>query len=67
MMQMVWQGEVRRPLRLSRACSCGCDTRAGVTGVGYLSGSDAAGNGVTIWIADEAVYRQLEQLLQGAT
>ena len=67
MKQIVWRGEVRRPLRLSRPCSCGCDTREGIKGVGYLSGSDADGKGVTIWIEDEAVYRQLERLLQGGT
>jgi len=67
MRQMVWQGEVRRPLGLSRPCPCGCDTRDGVKGVGYLSGSDAAGNGVTVWIEDEAVYRRLEELLQRGT
>ncbi len=67
MRQMVWQGEVRRPLRLSRPCSCGCDGREGAKGVGYLSGSDAAGNGVTIWIEDETVYRQLERLRLEAT
>ncbi len=67
MRQMVWQGEVRRPLRLSRPCPCGCDAREGVKGVGCLSGSDGAGKGVTIWIEDEAVYRQLEQLLHGGT
>jgi hypothetical protein len=45
--------------------SCGCDTRGGVRGVGYLSGSDCAGNGFTLWIADEAPYQWLDAMLGG--
>ena len=48
---------------VNRPCSCGCDTRDGVHGVGYLSGSDAAGNGFTLWIKDEATYRRLAAML----
>ena len=48
---------------VNRPCSCGCDARDGVRGVGYLSGSDAAGNGFTLWINDEATYRRLAAML----
>jgi hypothetical protein len=48
---------VRRP------CPCGCDDRGGRGGVGYLTGSDAAGNGFTIWIESEEVFQRLEKLL----
>ena len=48
-------------LMVNRPCSCGCDARDGVHGVGYLSGSDAAGNGFTLWIKDAATYRRLAQ------
>ena len=35
------------------------DVRDGVTGVGYLTGSDPDGNGFTLWIKDEAMYERL--------
>ena len=49
---------------INRPCSCGCDARDGVRGVGYLSGSDAGGNGFTLWIKDEAMYRRLAAMLR---
>ena len=51
------------PAGCLRPCSCGCDERDGRAGVGYLTGSDAAGNGFTIWIESEEVFQRLEQLL----
>lgn len=56
--EFVWDGEERnRTLAVSRPCRCGsCVTR----GFGYLSGSDANGNGFTIWIEHEEVFRRLE-------
>ena len=39
---------------VNRPCSCGCDARDGVHGVGYLSGSDPSGNGFRLWIENEA-------------
>jgi hypothetical protein len=61
--EIVWQGEEDRLLQVRRPCSCGCDDRDGRGGVGYLTGSDAAGNGFTIWIESEEVFQRLEQLL----
>ena len=58
-----WNGDKCRPLSLCRPCSCGCDTRDGVKGVGYLTGSDADGNGFTVWIATEEVYRRVAKAL----
>jgi hypothetical protein len=61
--EIVWQGEEDRLLQVCRPCSCGCDERDGRAGVGYLTGSDAAGNGFTIWIESEEVFQRLEKLL----
>lgn len=59
--QFVWEGEENRPLRLYRPCSCGCDERNGEKGVGYLSGSNARGEGFTVWIEDEEVFQRLKK------
>lgn len=56
-------GEQDRQLQLSRPCTCGCDYRSGIHGVGYLSGS-VDGLGFTLWIEDEAVYEVLELVLE---
>jgi len=61
--EIVWQGEKDRLLQVRRPCSCGCDDRGGRLGVGYLTGSDAEGNGFTIWIESEEVFQRLEKLL----
>ena len=61
--EILWQGEKDRLLQVRRPCSCGCDDRGGRGGVGYLTGSDAAGNGFTIWIESEEVFLRLEKLL----
>lgn len=46
--QIIWNGEENRPLMACRPCECGCDTRDGSKGVGYLTGSDSTGKGFTI-------------------
>jgi hypothetical protein len=61
--ESTWHGEKDRLLQVCRPCPCGCDDRGGRTGVGYLTGSDAAGNGFTIWIESEEVFHRLEKLL----
>lgn len=61
--QYIWKGEPNRVLALSRPCDCGCDSRDGAKGVGYLSGSDDDGNGFTIWIQDERIYANLGAIL----
>ena len=61
--QFHWTGEESRPLQVSRPCSCGCDTRQGKLGVGYLTGSDSAGHGFTLWIETEAVYQAIQKAL----
>jgi hypothetical protein len=58
-----WKGEPNRMFRIQRPCSCGCDERDGKKGVGYITGSDKNGNGVTIWIADEKVYRIMAECI----
>jgi len=60
------QGERGRPLMVCRPCPCGCDVRGGVPGVGYLTGSDADGNGFTLWIKDEAAYSRIASTLLGS-
>jgi hypothetical protein len=64
--QYIWKGEPNRSFMLSRPCSCGCDSRDGRKGIGYLSGSDDDGNGFSIWIEDERIYRILEAMLDGS-
>jgi hypothetical protein len=61
--EITWKGEKSRLLQVRRPCPCGCDERDGRPGVGYLTGSDDEGNGFTIWIETEEVYRRLERLL----
>lgn len=62
---ILWKGESSRHIALQRPCPCGCDTRDGWEGVGYLTGSDDEGNGFTLLIDDEAVYRQINRALGG--
>ena len=62
MQQFTWRGEENRKFRLQRPCVCGCDERDGYHGVGYLTGSDALGRGVTVWITDEDVYQALARV-----
>jgi len=61
--QIVWEGEENRELFLHRPCSCGCDTRDGDHGVGYLTGSNSKGEGLTIWIESEEVFQRLKELM----
>ena len=61
---LLWEGHRGRELMVYRPCSCGCDARLGVHGVGYLSGSDPDGNGFTLWIEDEAMYQRLAAMLR---
>ena len=61
--QFTWKGEKSRALAVKRPCDCGCDQRDGGHGVGYLTGSDAEGNGVTVWIQDEQVFQALRALV----
>lgn len=62
--QYIWKGEPNRRLTLSRPCVCGCDSRESGNRIGYLSGSDDDGNGFSIWIEDERIYRNLEAMLE---
>lgn len=54
--EIVWEGEKDQLLEACRRCPCGCDDRDGRGGVGYLAGSDAEGNGFSIWIESEEVF-----------
>jgi len=62
--ELLWQGERKRKLSVQRPCSCGCDGRGGLQGVGYLIGSDEDGNGFTVWIQSEEVFMRLHRALQ---
>lgn len=53
-----WSEESEQLLTLRRSCECGCDSRGGDKGVGYL-----IGGGVTIWIEDDRTYHKLEAAL----
>lgn len=62
--QFTWEkGEKNRPFELHRPCSCGCDERDGNNGVGYLTGSDKDGNGVTVWIETEEVFQSVRKVI----
>jgi hypothetical protein len=53
-----------RPMRAWRPCSCGCDERDGPM-VGYVSGSNAEGYGITIVAPDEATYQRFLAVFGG--
>jgi len=61
-----WKGDFGRTPRVQRPCECGCDLRDGAKGVGYLTGSDSDGNGFTLWITDEKLYKTMEKAFQQA-
>lgn len=62
----VWfNGEKARPLSILRPCRCGCDERSGDKGVGYITVSDAEGNGVSLWILTEGSFQRFERLING--
>lgn len=63
--QIKWVGERSRPLQACRPCECGCDAREGLKGVGYITGSDAYGNGFTVWIEDEVVFSVIHAVIGG--
>ena len=50
-----WNGAKDRELRVWRPCSCGCDG----AGIGYLSGSNAKGEGFTLWLKTEVQFQAL--------
>ena len=59
-MEETWnEGEKNRMLQVKRPCPCGTCQADGVHGVGYLTGSDAEGNGFVLWIESEEVYQML--------
>jgi hypothetical protein len=53
-----------RPLRLTRPCKCGCDTREAGKGVGYISGADGKGAFFSIWIQDPKVYEAVRRVFR---
>jgi hypothetical protein len=59
----LWRGEKSRPLGVYRPCPCGI-CRKNRKGVEYLSFSDAEGNGFTIWMKNEKVFRKLKRALR---
>jgi hypothetical protein len=55
--EFLWEDqEQNRPLAVHQPCPCGSCMRLGA---GYISGSDAAGRGFTVWIDDEEVFDRL--------
>lgn len=61
-----WKGSASKAPIIKRPCVCGCDFREGVKGVGYIIGSDEKGNGFTIWIKDERLYKIIEKSFRSA-
>ena len=60
----LWRGTTFRPFELMRKCECGCDDRSGDKGFGYLIGCTPDGDGVTIWIRNEEVFRWIEKIIE---
>jgi len=58
-----WNGERNRPLRAYRPCTCNVCSR-GRMGVGYISWSDADGQGFTVWIESEGIFHMMERALK---
>lgn len=52
-----------RPLQLKRPCSCGCDARGGLPGVGYITGG-GGGAFFTVWIQEAKVYEAMREVLR---
>jgi hypothetical protein len=61
----LWNGEKSRPLQLALPCSCGCDGGQTEDRWGYLTGSDAAGNGFTLWLG-RGEFAKLASCMQDA-
>jgi hypothetical protein len=59
----IWKGERNRQLAVYRQCQCNVCSKSS-RGVGYLSFSDANGDGFTVWIEDEIVFRRLKTALR---
>lgn len=59
----LWSGPntaKRRPFKAQRPCPCGCDNRGReVPLVGYVTGSNAKGEGITLYAPDEETYQHL--------
>jgi len=62
---ITWVGEKNRPKMVRRSCPCGtCQASKNSyapNSVGYLSWSDADGNGTTVWINSEENYQTLKK------
>lgn len=59
--EFIWKGEANRQFGAYRPCKCGVCSRDR-KGVGYLSFSDANGNGFTIWIKREKIFQRLRRV-----
>lgn len=57
------EGDRGRRLELRRLCPCGCDSRAGFPGVGYLTASDQEGSGFSLPILDESSFEALARFV----
>ena len=57
---MFWNGEKGRTLKMYRPCACGCDRDRAKHG--YLSGSDANGNGFTLYCKNDKEYAKLKTI-----
>jgi hypothetical protein len=55
-----WKGEKGRTLKMYKPCSCGCDSDRAKNG--YLSGSDAQGNGFTLYCKSKSEFDKLQRI-----
>ena len=59
----IWKGDLDRALKLYPPCRCGCDTRGGEVCVGYLTASDAQGEGFSIIAETREEVEQLRRVV----
>ena len=52
----LWTPETEREIGMARPCECGCDSREGYKGVGYLTAT-----GISVWVHSEIGYQALKE------
>lgn len=56
--EITWTGEKNRETKVYLPCSCGCDRRDGKKFLAYISGSNAKGEGFTIYLQSQKELKQ---------
>lgn len=61
---VLWDGEEGRAIVACEACTCGCDSRDGFKGKGYITGSTPDGKGFTLWVNDPGLWERIKAVFQ---